>query len=110
MSCVVVCGCVWCACCVSQRQTMRANPAGNAVRFDAFEHVEEVVALPWHFKGKLLVDVNQPLLTAADAKGRSKSITLVSGLFDLGRGNLASGMYVCVGVCFCASVGGACVS
>lgn len=64
---------------------------GKAVTIDAFQHLPDVLALPWHFKGKLLVDVNQPLIDAAKAKGRPKTITLVSGLFDLGRGNLDSG-------------------
>ena len=38
--------------------------------------------------GELLVKLNEPLLHEADERGRPSSITLVTGLFDLGRGKL----------------------
>ena len=49
---------------------------------------EEVTSLSWVQKGKLLVHLNEPLLKAAQAKGKPTTITLVSALLDLGRGDL----------------------
>jgi hypothetical protein len=77
-------------CCGFQKQSVRPVN-GVAVNMTAFVDNAEVLALPWHYKGQLLVDVNRELLQRADAAGRSKTITLVSGLFDLGRGDLPSG-------------------
>jgi hypothetical protein len=60
--------------------------AWNVTELVAIE--PEVLELPWNYKGKLVVKVNQDLLSAANARPRPNSVTLVTGLFDLGRGNL----------------------
>lgn len=61
---------------------------GNALRIVEFENDPDVQKLTWVQKGSLLLHLNKPLLEQAQAKGRPKTITLVSALMDLGRGDL----------------------
>lgn len=77
-------------------QTKSATPVdGKAVRISHFSEDPEVTALNWVNKGRLLMKVNDPLLKAAQAKGKPTTITLVSALLDLGRGDLPACTYYC---------------
>jgi len=74
-------------------ESVTAAPTdGRAVHLSSFQSNADVTALDWVKKGKVLLKVNQPLLEAARQKGPPTTITLVSALLDLGRGDLpASG-------------------
>jgi hypothetical protein len=65
--------------------------AGNAVAMPQLRDDPAVMALPWNYKGHLLSQLNRPLLNRADERGQPQTVTLVSGLFDLGRGELNTG-------------------
>ena len=64
------------------------NVNGDAINMTTLSTNPEVAALPWLYRGKLIVKLNEHLLKSADSRGRPGTITLVTGLFDLGRGNL----------------------
>ncbi len=79
---------VCCACCVLQKVKSVAAPGDEAIRMEYFAGDAEFQSLNWVDKGRVLLEVNRPLLKRADAKGKPTTITLVSALLDLGRGDL----------------------
>ena len=79
---------VCCACFVFQKVKSVAAPGDEAIRMEYFAGDAEFQSLNWVDKGRVLLEVNRPLLKRADAKGKPTTITLVSALLDLGRGDL----------------------
>ncbi len=72
-------------------QAAAGIPAGNAVMMSDVAGIPNAITLPWMYKGRVLMNLNKPLLDSAAIKGLPRTITLVSGLFDLGRGDAAGG-------------------